>query len=285
MSARAGRIVEDVRGVGRHPVVEGLEAGSVTGRVDRLAIEVVVDLVVVDLGVGAGRAHEVAQAGERPVLLVGVAVLADGVDSAGPEARVGVDRVAEEREEVGLVEARPVEHLEVVEPRRSVHREAVGVGRDDEAEARCLVGRGSGDEATELAVLAAVGEAIEVDLVRLQPADGNLGRVVVGCRGRRRRAEDRGRPGHDGEVGLDHRVVHVELHRGVGGGARPEGRARVGDVAGGDSVREARGTRSGRRKRARNGDQRQARDDKNDPLHDSPLPARRPVDAPRDQQR
>ena len=168
MAARTGRIVEDVRGVGRHPVVEGLEAGRVAGRVDRLAVEVVVDLVVVDLGVGAGRAHEVAQVRERPVLLVGVAVLVDGVDPAGPEARVGVDRVSEEREEVGLVEARPVEHLEVVEAGRSAHGEAVGVGRDDEAEARGLVGGGRGDEATELAVLASVGEAVEVDAVRLQ---------------------------------------------------------------------------------------------------------------------
>ena len=53
----------------------------------------------------------------------------------------------------GWSQAGPVEHLEVVERGRSADGEAVGVGRDDEAEARGLVGSGRGDEATELAVL------------------------------------------------------------------------------------------------------------------------------------
>ena len=64
-----------------------------------------------------------------------------------------------------------VEHLEVVERGRSADGEAVGVGRDDEAEARGLIGSRRGDEPTELALLGAVREPVEVDVVRLQSGD------------------------------------------------------------------------------------------------------------------
>ena len=127
-------IVEDVRVFVGIQSLKACEPRGVASRVDGLAVEVVVDLVVVDLRVRAGRAHEVAQVRERAVLLVRGAVLVDGRDRPGREARVGVDRVAEEREEVGLVAAGAFEHLEVVERGRPADGEAVGVGRDDEAE-------------------------------------------------------------------------------------------------------------------------------------------------------